>query len=674
MKFPALTFSIWLCLGKLRIAELGEIEKMQLQVGANIENRYRLDRHLGSGAWGAVFLAEDIDLGRQVAIKFLHRVASDESLSVRFEREAKALSQLLHPNIVRVYRFGLLEDRTPFLVMEYVAGQSLRDLLEKKKQLNCQDAVRIARQICSALEYAHSAKIIHRDIKPENLMVSDTAMGTTVKLLDFGLCKLADEQQLTGNTLTKTGSIIGTAIYMSPEQCMGKEVDWRTDIYSFAFVLHEMLTGNPPFMDEAPAAILLKHLSDPMPALLDLSPRCGLPQDLNDLLLKCGSKSKEQRPQSFSEIGKVLDEIEKLNCTKYFDRSAKPRRTAGLGIRLPKDFVRNSLIGISIFSVSILGFLFATDSGKIMLSKQIESNLLPDDAIASLSKLLDSSLAQGNTKAAAELLQTSLNSTKFKSWSLIDREQLLKNYILTYHKYNLDNGALPAKIALLTELLNSVQEQAIKKSVLDIDPKEIEKLNNLCKELSQGKFSRREWSQISYVLDSHDKFFRKGPLKTLMWGYLLKCDAVQKRGMLDDEIRGSVTFFLAAAQVCEAQKEYLLMSKILDDCERLCKRIGEYSRLVEVYTFRGTYYLNQGRLEDARKQLQLAKTAALGSVVKDAPKQELSDLELSCKIGKLVHQKVDRPAYVKRENPLYSKVLNEEDRLRKDGELQEAQP
>lgn len=250
---------------------------LDLQPGYIIDGHYSLEKMLGEGASGKVFLARDLDLNRSVAIKVLNLNASiggGSDALARFDREAKALSRLLHSNIVRVFRFGKLENDTPYLVMEYVEGESLHSLLERKKLLNCQEAIEIALQVCVALEYAHSMGLVHRDLKPENIVLSSTGEPPTVKLLDFGLCKESAGQSAQ-ESLTKTGFLVGTALYMSPEQCLGRQVDYRSDIYSFGCVLFEMITGEPAFKSDSISNTLIMHLNEPIPAILSLSEDCG---------------------------------------------------------------------------------------------------------------------------------------------------------------------------------------------------------------------------------------------------------------------------------------------------------------------------------------------------------------------------------------------------------------
>jgi serine/threonine protein kinase len=206
--------------------------------GITISHYEVLDK-IGEGGMGEVYLALDKQLERKTAIKVLSAGSSfSEEIKKRFKREAQAAAALNHANIVTIYELGEFEDR-PYIVMEYVAGQSLRDVLAKNKKLSVQDAVDTAIQVCEGLNKAHQAGIVHRDIKPENIIRD--ADGT-IKILDFGLAKLKGATKLTKETVR-----MGTVHYMSPEQVSGEETDPRSDIFSLGVVLYELLTGNFPF-------------------------------------------------------------------------------------------------------------------------------------------------------------------------------------------------------------------------------------------------------------------------------------------------------------------------------------------------------------------------------------------------------------------------------------------
>src|SRR5919197_3611187 len=215
------------------------------------DGRYRVVRKLGTGGMANVYLAEDEELGRRVAIKMLDdRHAQDEQFVERFRREAKNAAGLSHQNIVSIYDRGEAEG-TYYIAMEYLEGRTLKELILSRGPAPVTVAVDYARQILSALRFAHRNGIVHRDIKPHNVLVDDEGH---LKVTDFGIARAGASQ------MTEEGSIIGTAQYLSPEQARGTQVDQRSDLYSLGIVLYELLTGSVPFSGDTPVEIAMKHL------------------------------------------------------------------------------------------------------------------------------------------------------------------------------------------------------------------------------------------------------------------------------------------------------------------------------------------------------------------------------------------------------------------------------
>src|SRR5438874_7942621 len=225
------------------------------------DKRYVIKRKLGSGGMADVYLAEDQELGRRVALKLLdERHASDEQFVERFRREAQSAAGLNHPSIVSIFGRGRAEG-TYYIAMEYLDGRTLKELLVRNGPTPIPIAIDYARQILGALAFAHRNGIVHRDIKPHNIVVGPDGR---LKVTDFGIARAGVSQ------MTEAGSIIGTAQYLSPEQARGAAVDQRSDLYSVGVLLYEMLTGTVPFTGDSPVEIAMKHLSDtPRPPSLE---------------------------------------------------------------------------------------------------------------------------------------------------------------------------------------------------------------------------------------------------------------------------------------------------------------------------------------------------------------------------------------------------------------------
>jgi len=262
------------------------------------DGRYRIVRKLGAGGMATVYLAEDQDLGRGVAIKILNeRHANDEQFVERFRREAKNAAGLSHPNIVSVFDRGEAEG-TYYIAMEHLKGRNLKELLGARGPAPVHIAVDIARQVLAALGHAHENGIVHRDIKPHNVMIDD---DRRVKVTDFGIARAGASQ------MTEAGSIVGTAQYLSPEQARGAQVDQRSDLYSVGVVLYELLSGKVPFTGESPVEIAMKHLSDTPPPPSELNP--DVPEELDKIVMRALAKDPARRYQSAEEMSADLERI-----------------------------------------------------------------------------------------------------------------------------------------------------------------------------------------------------------------------------------------------------------------------------------------------------------------------------------------------------------------------------
>jgi serine/threonine-protein kinase len=263
------------------------------------DGRYRVVRKLGAGGMADVYLAEDEELGRRVAIKILNdRHANDEQFVERFRREAKNAAGLSHPNIVSIYDRGEAEG-TYYIAMEFLDGRSLKELLIARGPMPIADAMQYTRQILNALRFAHRKGVVHRDIKPHNVMVDGDGR---LKVTDFGIARAGASQ------MTEAGAIVGTAQYLSPEQARGAAVDQRSDLYSIGVVLYEMLTGHVPFTGDTPVEIAMRHLSDAPRPPSTIRPE--IPPDLDMIVLRALAKNPDDRFQTADEMDAELARVE----------------------------------------------------------------------------------------------------------------------------------------------------------------------------------------------------------------------------------------------------------------------------------------------------------------------------------------------------------------------------
>ncbi|HUG53218.1 MAG TPA: protein kinase, partial [Vicinamibacteria bacterium] len=269
---------------------------------------------LGAGGMAAVYRARHLAFGEVRAIKVVgSRLADDEEFLRRFRNEAVVARRLQHPNAVRVDDLDMTEDGRPFIVMEYVEGENLREVIRREGALGIRRSVRIARQVASALGAAHALGIVHRDIKPDNVILAGRGDEETAKVLDFGIAKIKEGALGdSGAVATRTGMVVGTPQYISPEQAMGRrgsELDGRADLYSLGVVLYEMVTGRLPFESDTAMGLILHHLQTAPPAPEVLRPDLGIPEPLSAVLLRALEKDPERRFASALQMAAAFDDV-----------------------------------------------------------------------------------------------------------------------------------------------------------------------------------------------------------------------------------------------------------------------------------------------------------------------------------------------------------------------------
>jgi serine/threonine protein kinase len=287
----------------------------ELQPGMIIRNKYEILERIGIGGMGAVYRGRHLTFNELCAIKIVNdAIAGDANFLQRFQTEAVVTRKLRHPNAVRVDDFDYTDDGRPFIVMELVEGKNIGEVLEHEGPLRVPRALRIATQAARALGTAHKLGVVHRDIKPANIILTTDEQGQEIaKVLDFGIAKLREAAGDGQPGMTMTGMVVGTPLYMSPEQFMGKkaagEIDGRTDIYSLGVVLYQMVTAQLPFDGDTPYSLMMQHMQGTVRPPHELAPDLHIPDSLSRVILKAIDKAREQRFQTAEEFIAAMDEV-----------------------------------------------------------------------------------------------------------------------------------------------------------------------------------------------------------------------------------------------------------------------------------------------------------------------------------------------------------------------------
>lgn len=296
------------------------------RVGLVLDSKYKLIESLGEGGMGSVFRAQRLHIGDEVAVKLLHRdlVRENQALE-RFRREARTAAMIRHPNVVSIHDFsdGSGATNEAYIVMELVQGVSLGKLLRREGRMPAKRAVHLMQDICAGVGVAHRQGLLHRDLKPDNVIVVPPAHEgdeETAKVVDFGLAKVRDVAA--SNSLTRTGTVMGTLYYMSPEQCSGEELDARSDVYSLGAMLYEMLIGNPPFRANNIAGLISKHLHEPPPPFPDF---LQVPPAIQSVCLRALAKDRNQRHADALAFGRDLKKA--LQAPVHYQPSRVTRRS-----------------------------------------------------------------------------------------------------------------------------------------------------------------------------------------------------------------------------------------------------------------------------------------------------------------------------------------------------------
>jgi serine/threonine protein kinase len=306
-------------------------------IGQTVGKHYQILACCGKGGMSTVYKAKDLTMGNLVAIKFLlfEGKTAREQMMLRFQREARVVGSLDHPNVIAVHAFDFTADRQPFLVMDYAEGETLAERIARTGRIPLDQCIDIFIQICDGLAHAHEKGVLHRDLKPGNVILLDERYGdVTLKILDFGIAKLVDNSASNTQQLTRTGDVFGSPLYMSPEQGLGKSLTASSDLYSLGCLMFEALTGLPPFMGKTAVETILKHQTEAPPTLMQATLGEEFPQKLENIVSTLLAKEARDRFQSALELGIALRDLKKsgdaaipVASNNAFSKALMPERS-----------------------------------------------------------------------------------------------------------------------------------------------------------------------------------------------------------------------------------------------------------------------------------------------------------------------------------------------------------
>lgn len=349
-----------------------------LETGQTILEKFRIIELLGRGGMGSVYRVEHLLVNRMYALKCLSKTQTNDAGWRRFQNEAKAAHMLDHPNLIRVYEFGLLPGGQPFFLMELVDGPTLADEIRKYGHLDLKRALRIFIHVAFAIQYAHEHKVIHRDLKPSNIMLAKSNYEQEpelIKVVDFGIAKLTGVDEFNQQTLTKTGEIFGSPLYMSPEQCIGIAVDQRSDLYSLGCVFYETLTGAPPFIGDSALSTMLKHQSDSPLSLKEASLGEEFPQEIERIIEKALQKDPNDRYQTAKALAEDLIELEKMLAGEPVPAFKAALGSAAQKIEAKKETLTRMPNAFAILGFGALTFILGLGISYLVLNQKPQKEL-----------------------------------------------------------------------------------------------------------------------------------------------------------------------------------------------------------------------------------------------------------------------------------------------------------
>lgn len=475
---------------------------MELEKGQLFQEQYRIIDVAGRGASAVVFRAFDEILRREVAIKVLLTNTGSESDLKAFLREAKILSTIEDKNVVRIFRIGLTVELYPFFVMEYLSGQTLRDRLLSQAPIALGQVLEIGKAICAGMIHLESKNVLHRDLKPENILLDELHLSDS-KIMDFGISKSLDDTQ------TLNSELVGTAAYMSPEQCRGDALNVRSDIYSFCCIMFEALSGQQVFIANTRAEILAKQLSE-LPDFLEMQNKemsAKTEQSVNAFLQKGLQKDAEKRYHSFSDVLQELEKIEKSSSASSLAATfvrANNRKGSSVALKV----VRVSLFAIPLVAAP----LWLVAGPKHDDDNFYRSAASPEDAIKYFDQKVETLLSKGNFEEANNTINSTAYSRLNLKWSKDNQRELLRDYFTLYRQSaagapGLNQQTYALAQAYFDNLLSFSGNWCISKAKEPMPKAIVEELQVVSTYLLENTKEKKQWLSLAKIFSRNSRAF-----------------------------------------------------------------------------------------------------------------------------------------------------------------------
>ena len=575
-------------------------------IGSTFADRYQITSLLGYGGMSIVYKARHKHMDRTVAIKVLHPDLMNDPLALeRFQQESKAAASLTHPNVVTVYDFGMSSQGQAFFVMDCLEGTTLEELLDKGVYIPVERAINIFRQICEGLESAHKKGIIHRDLKPPNIALIPQEDGTDlVKILDFGVAKLLPKSDQQALRLTQTGEVFGSPLYMSPEQCLGKKLDGRSDIYALGCLMYEVLTGVQAIIADSFLEALNKHVGEQPKPFKEVAPHREIPPELEEIVFKCLAKDADQR---FSTAGEVRDALMRFGAPPCPDQSNMGQTTKQLTGSLGRMRIRPITISVKTDSKALTWF--SAIIGGLFIVFLAFNALWPgpaDDRGTPLSKL--------TWQIAMSVAESCYNN---KNYDLADKSigfaKSLAQGFGDNHARLLASLSLQCKILRDSKQFDQLQKVNEKISSLRADRIETEYANTMeyLKSLTAKKDSVNKGLDAVNIEASMDRVLRTSEDLASIGKYpqqeelLRRCMRVFKElDINDDEMTAKLKWQLAD---CLFRQQHTLEIRTqLLEALTLCKKSKNEAETIQALLKLGIFDKDQSDFPDAKMELEEA--------------------------------------------------------------------